>query len=381
MAHRSVLIFACCISLITWSFAQENELRLCDDKATKETMALYSNLHKIAKRGYIFGHQDALAYGVNWRYEEGRSDVKEVVGDYPGLYGWDLAGLERGSKKDINGIPFSEMKKYIRQGYERGGVITFSWHMDNPVTGRNSWDTTRLSLTKLLPGGACHSKYRDYLDRASEFLKNLKGEGGEMIPVIFRPFHELTGDWFWWCKHANSKDDFINIWRFTVDYLKNKKNLHHLIYCYNVADFEDEAGLMEYYPGDEYVDIISFDLYQKNGIDNEDFINLCQKRFKIMKAVTDRNHKLIAMAEAGYEAIPYAHWWTEVLDKALSGSNISYVLMWRNHGMQADKTMHYYAPYAGHASAQDFIEFYKKRETFFESDLHQFSMYKSDPAR
>jgi mannan endo-1,4-beta-mannosidase len=67
----------------------------CDKAATTQTAALCRNLKKLAAKGFMFGHQDDLAYGVNWRYETGRSDVKEVVGDYPAVYGWELGGWKR----------------------------------------------------------------------------------------------------------------------------------------------------------------------------------------------------------------------------------------------------------------------------------------------
>ena len=63
---------------------------LVDSMATPETVKLFNNLSKIAARGVMFGHQDDLAYGVGWWAEAGRSDVKEVCGDYPAVYGWDL---------------------------------------------------------------------------------------------------------------------------------------------------------------------------------------------------------------------------------------------------------------------------------------------------
>ena len=61
-----------------------------DRLATKETVNLYRNLKKLLDKGILFGHQDDLAYGVGWQYEEGRSDIKDVTGDYPAVYGWEL---------------------------------------------------------------------------------------------------------------------------------------------------------------------------------------------------------------------------------------------------------------------------------------------------
>src|SRR2546430_759984 len=99
-----------------------------DLKATKETVSLYKHLMQLRDKGFLFGHQDDLAYGVHWQYQKDSSDVKGVTGDYPGLYGWDLSGLESDHPNDIDGVPFKKMRELIKAGYQRGGVITFSWH-------------------------------------------------------------------------------------------------------------------------------------------------------------------------------------------------------------------------------------------------------------
>src|SRR5690348_6200595 len=93
-----------------------------DKNASAETVNLYNNLKKLSQKGFMFGHQDDLAYGVNWRYENGRSDVKEVTGDYPAVYGWELGGLEANAEKNIDGVPFKKMRQFIKDGYDRGGV-------------------------------------------------------------------------------------------------------------------------------------------------------------------------------------------------------------------------------------------------------------------
>lgn len=48
---------------------------------------------------------------------------------------------------------------------------------------------------------------------------------GELIPVIFRPYHEHNGDWFWWGKGVNSEEDYIKLWQFTVEYLRDEKDV------------------------------------------------------------------------------------------------------------------------------------------------------------
>ncbi|WP_348798734.1 glycoside hydrolase family 26 protein [Flavobacterium adhaerens] len=371
------LLFAFNAFSPSYSQANDTNLSLSDTKSTELTNLLYKNLSKTTQKGILFGHQDDLAYGVKWKYEAGRSDIKEVTGDYPAVYGWDLAGLEIKSDKNIDGIPFDKMRQYIIDGHKRGGVITLSWHINNPLTDGNAWDTTPKSLASVLPGGAQHEKYIKWLNTGIEFMLTLKDKNGDLIPILYRPYHELTGTWFWWCKNNGSPEEFKTLWQFTVDYFK-KKGLHNLIYVYNTADFNSKEEFLEYYPGDNYADILSFDKYQYNDPTKDNsFIESCQKQFGIMGQIAKEHNKLTAFAETGYEGVPYAKWWTDTLLKAIGDYKLSYVLVWRNHGWQEkEQKMHYYAPFKGQVSEKDFVDFYNLKNTLFEKDAAKLNLYK-----
>ena len=348
-------------------YAQQADTKnnlLSDTKATKETVNLYQNLNKSIDKGYFFGHQDDLAYGVKWKYEEGRSDIKDVTGDYPAVYGWDLGGLEYQKPNNIDGVPFKNIKKWIKETYDKGGISTISWHIDNPLTLKNSWDTTPGSFASILPNGAKHDLYKSWLDNAANFLSSLKGSDGKSIPILYRPFHELTGNWFWWCKNNASPEEFKQIWKFTINYLRETKKLHNLIIVYNTADF--------------MVDMISFDKYQyTDPTKDNSFVTDMHKQLQIMNEVSVEHNKPMAIAETGYEQIPYANWWTKTLTEAIGNYKISYVLLWRNHGwLENEKKMHYYAPYKGQVSEKDFVEFYNKENTFFQKDATKLNLYK-----
>ena len=372
------------VSLLLWVVSCYGQLpekkhhSLSDKNATPETENLYQNLILLQEKGFLFGHQDDLAYGVKWRYEEGRSDIKDVTGDYPALYGWDLGGIEHQKSNNIDGVPFKKMKNWIKEIYDRGGVSTISWHMDNPLTMKNSWDTTPGSLRSILPNGEKHQLYLSWLDQAAQFLGNLKGSDGKKIPILYRPFHELTGNWFWWCKNNATPEEFKEIWRFTIHYLRETKKLNNLIIVYNTADFKSKEEFLEYYPGDDVVDVLSFDKYQyTNPINDSSFITEVQNQLKIMNEVAVEHQKPMAIAETGYEQIPYENWWTKTLTEAIGNYKISFVLLWRNHGWQEqEKKMHYYAPYKGQLSEKDFIEFYNSPKTFFQKDITQENIYK-----
>lgn len=340
----------------------------CDKQATKETRSLFSSMQRLIGAGVMLGHHDDVAYGVGWKFAAGRSDIKGVTGDYPSVYGWDLAKIEHDSIHDINGIPFKLQKRLVEQVYERGGINTFCWHMDNPANGKTAWDTTMKTVKELIPGGSHHQDYVQNLDKAAKYLKGLKGRQGELIPVLYRPFHELTGNWFWWCKNTSSAEEFKTLWRFTIDYLRITKKLHNLLIVYSVADFNSQAEFMDRYPGDEYVDFIGFDNYCYKSIPDYKWnLNL---RLGLLDVIAAEHHKLACLAETGYEGIPAADWWTKTLLPVLSKYNTSYVLLWRNAN-----THHFYAPYPGQVSADDFRQFYINPQIMFQKRLTPLAVY------
>ena len=343
-----------------------------DPQATPATKALYAKLKTLSKDFTIFGHQDALAYGVGWRGDAGRCDVKSVVNDHPGVYGWDIAHLELDSSREIDGIPFADQRGFIREGYERGGIITLSWHARNPLSGGSAWDTTPGTVASILPGGSKHALYISWLDKAAAYINTLKDSKGNLIPILFRPYHELTGNWFWWCRNVCTPDQFKELWRFTVHYLRDKKQLHQLLYVYNTAGFDKEEIFMERYPGDDVTDLISFDNYQykTDPASRQQFIQSMRWQSEVISRIAEQKNKIAAIAETGLEAIPDPKWWTGVIWPIVKNLQIAYVLVWRNHGyMEKEKKMHYYAPYRGQASAADFRKFYRNPNILFEKKL------------
>jgi mannan endo-1,4-beta-mannosidase len=365
------------------SFAQEH--KLIDKEATPETKKLYQNLFKLLDKGIMFGHQDDLAYGVKWKYQEGRSDVYDVVKDYPAVFGWDLGHIEHKSKNNLDTVPFKKIKEYIKTVYDHGGVNTLSWHMDNPKTGGAAWENTK-AIASVLPGGENNKEYKKWLKRGAKFIKRLRGSDGKHIPILFRPFHELNGNWFWWGKESATAEEYKNLYKYTVDYLMNKQHVHNSIYIYNTNSFSTAKEFTERYPGDNYVDVMSFDNYQftpKNAKDSvvqaslQSFKKQVKNSLSILDSVSEAHHKLPTFAETGYATIPVANWWTATLWDVIKDYKLSYFLVWRNYGWQEkEQAFHYYAPYLGHPSVPDFQKFYNLKGTLFQSDVAKENLYK-----
>ena len=350
-----------------------------DAQATEETRALYLNLKQVAREHVLFGHQDDLAYGVEWWAEPGRSDVKEVAGSYPAVYGWEIGDIGTpGAETNLDDVDFDKMRGWIEEGYERGGVITISWHMDNLVSGGDTWDTTR-AVHALVPGGTHHEAFKDMLDQFAAFAKSLKVGTwswlgfGDHVPVIFRPFHEHTGSWFWWGKELSSPEDYKALWRFTVDYLRDEKDVHNLLYAYSPSFLDDPEEFWERYPGDDYVDIFGVDAYYSPqwGFGGGGVEPLTDLLSWLVRQAEERG-KVAALTETGYEGIPDSTWWTGTLLDAFddpTARGIAYVLVWRNANAERDRPGHFYAPYPGHPSAPNFVRFTDDPLIYLEDDL------------
>jgi mannan endo-1,4-beta-mannosidase len=334
---------------------------LVDSLATLETIELHANLQKAAARGVMFGHQDDLAYGIGWWAEAGRSDVREVCGDYPAVYGWDLGDIQ--NAENLDGVNFAQMISWIKEAHSRGGINTISMHLDNPVTGGNAWDNSPV-VTLILPGKSWNADYLKTLDRIAAFLNELKAANGTFIPVIFRPYHEHNHVWSWWGASSCTREEYITLWRMTVEYLRDQKGVHHLLYTISPQEFADADDYLERYPGDDYVDIFGFDYYK---LWDARFVPELGQRLGQLSVLAGNHGKIAALTEVGLDN-PYDTWWTNFLLAALKynedSKKVAWSHVWRNRDVD-----HHFAPYPGHRSAADFKVFYNDTLTLFESDL------------
>ncbi len=341
-----------------------------DPGATRETVKLYRNLLALQSGGMMFGHQDALLYGYGWFYEEGRSDVKEVCGDYPAVCGWELGHLELGDSLSLDSVRFDKIRSLLTEAFLRGNVNTISWHLRNPLTGGSAWDVTSAETVRsLLPGGEKHSLFMDYLDKLAGFLLSLRTPGGPFIPVVFRPYHEHTGSWFWWGRNLCTADDYMALWRLTVTYLRETRGIHHLLYAYSTDRFTTREEYLERYPGDDLIDIVAFDLYDR-GPGFPETLGNCAA---IVSQIAKEKKKIAAVSETGGPIARQTDWWTAVLLKTLEPFDLSWVLVWRNpHNNPAAA----FAPFKGHPSTADFLLFHDHPETLFLKDIAPLKLYR-----
>lgn len=364
-----LLVFASCKQKSVEASLPQRQL--VDKNATNATIKLYDDLFNRLDKGIMLAHQDDLAYGHLWYKEDGRSDVKDITGDYPAVIGWELGHVELGVEYNLDSVYFSDMKKYIKDTYRRGGITTCSWHGDNIVTGNTAWDCYQDNIVhSILPNGSNHAKYLTWLDRIADFFLDLKDDNGIYIPVVFRMYHEHTGDWFWWCSKQCTPDEYKNLWIMTVDYLKDKKNVHNLLYAYSPSRIKNEGHFLERYPGDEYVDIVAFDSYVqgKDAKALTSYKEEMERNLQIITTYAQKSGKMATIGETGLESVSDTTYFTQIVYPVISKYRISWILFWRN-AWERDKNDHYYLPFKGHPAESDFKKFVSQPTILMNKDI------------
>lgn len=305
---------------------------------------LKHRLERLSEKGIMFGHQDDPFYGLDWAYETDRSDIKDVCGDWPAVMGFELGGIEMGDAKNLDSVPFTRMHDEIIRHYERGGIVTISWHPRNPLTtieggglaGQKfpegtAWDVTDTTVVKnILPGGSKASLFQTWMQRVSDFLATLTTAEGEKVPIVFRPWHENTGSWFWWGEKLCSPDDYKALWNLLQDKL-TQDGFDNLLWAYSpgmAADLTQEKFL-ERYPGNDRIGVVGIDGYQWGT--KEDFQSQLDQNLKMLTQFCKANDKVAALTECGLKNLTDSTWWTSTILPGVKPYDISYFLVWRNY--------------------------------------------------
>lgn len=404
---------------------------LVDAKAIEATKNLYAYLKAVgASDSVIFGHQNDTHHKAGTKGDDfSNSDTKDVTGSIAGVVGIDVLSLTGNEASEWN-TPEAErianVADITRKAASEGALITLSAHMPNfelidqrvkafdaaggvgdkadtlgywttssgekqyNFSGYTPGTTTGNIVQRIMPGQDLNYLYTDYLDLIADYAKSVEGDG---ITILFRPFHENTGSWFWWGAAFCDEQAYINLFRYTVDYMKETKGVHNMLYVYGPGS--EAANVGEYsarYPGNDYVDMIGYDLYHSvpTQASEPGYLQSISKQNQILRDFAEKNNKLyaitetgvadknkqgkdIALKETGNEVMD---WYMQLLDQITKDGGISYFLVWANFSVNDG----YYLPYVvekkddgvlyGHEMLDEFIKFYNDERSVFATDMN-----------
>ncbi|WP_239618093.1 glycosyl hydrolase [Cohnella mopanensis] len=361
-------------------------INLVDPNATANTRSLFLYLNNTRGKQVLFGHQHATDVGITLTPSgDGlQSEVKNSVGDFPAVFGWDTLSLEGKEKPGVLGNfeqSRANLTESVRAVHKIGGIVTLSSHMPNFVTGGSFNDTTGSVVEHILPGGDKNAEYNAFLDNIALFANNVKDDNGNLIPILFRPFHEQNGGWFWWGAKTTSTSQYVEIFRYTVEYLRDKKGVHNFLYTFspNGTFGGAESSYMTTYPGDDYVDVLGMDQYDNQQTPGtEGFLNGLVADLKMISKLADSKGKIATFSEFGYSPAGMlttgnadTHWFTKLLNAIKSdpdAKRIAYMQTWANFGLGNNL----YVPYRNapnglgdHELLPDFIDYYNDPYTAF----------------
>ncbi|CAM5613243.1 hypothetical protein SGLAM104S_02782 [Streptomyces glaucescens] len=251
------------------------------------------------------------------------------------------------------------------------GINTLSAHMPNFVTGKNFYDTSGRVVSQILPGGTKHAQFNAFLDRIAKAVKGARRPDGTLIPVIFRPFHENNGGWFWWGAGHTTSAEYIEIFRYTVEYLRDTKGVRNLLYSYspNSSFGGDPTGYLKTYPGDGYVDVLGYDAYD-NSAGSDAWLQGLVKDLAMVARLAEEKGKVPAYTEFGEsgEEGRNPQWFTKLLGAIKAdplARRMTYMQTWANFGGSTRS----YVPTPGHALHADFVRYAQDPYTVFAGDL------------
>lgn len=363
------LLLSYCVGLLS-AFAQ------VDDNVTEKTITLYNNLKVVQNSNYfLFGQE----FFNSFKYSSGSahgdktySDSHEVTGAYPVVLGSDFHYYLDKSETEKN-----YHTEAVKWAYQQGFVITFDWHISARNTTSYTCNGSPVNLASNIANGNVNGDqdwYLAELDKVITIINNDLKVNGENIPIVFRPLHEMNGNWFWWGAACSglTPTDYRALYQLTVDYVKARTN--SVLFCWSPNSPINSNVLANYYPGDAYVDIVGLDMYEITADPFRQYIGA-------LVDFADVHGKVAVLSETGYRndtgnGDAAAKYWNDsvlpaiVNDPSGKALKIAWALTWINSSWS-----HPYVPHVASTSTakQSFINFKNSNHVVF-SDKAE-SMY------
>lgn len=348
---------------------------MVDKNASTETAALFYNLRNLGKSKTLIGQQDAFN---SFYQNSGSSDIKKTTGNDPSILGSDFMFITDKDNPNNNWYVQQENKiiQDTKDAYNKGIINTFCWHLREPYNEKSFYSADMTSeqrtdaFKSLLPGGKFNDWYKKKLDKVASVVSNLKDTNGKQIPIIFRPFHEFDGNWFWWGANYCTAEEYISVYRFTVNYLRDTKNVHNILFAFSPDNsYTTSSSYLSRYPGDDYVDVLGMDNYGDFDNKGTSGASLANSKLKLISDLAISKNKIAALTETGYRVTSTTpainNWFSTYLYDAITNNNlqIAYVMFWNN------TSSGYYVPTPGTSNVADFQNFTLKSKIILQNNI------------
>lgn len=245
-----ILLFSFCVILHTETFATEPANPNANGKV-RLILNYFSSLKSHTDHHLVSGQFIGYSGGVN-NYGVATS-IFNNTGKWVGIIGSDYVDWSNGQQ-----IKYNLTNPELIKAWKAGSLVALQVHMTNPANPNGGGlNDGGVDLNQLLvPGTDTYSRWHYEIDVIAAGLSQLQDSG---VVVLFRPFHEMNGSWFWW--GGKSTALFVKVWKQMFDYFTNTKKLNNLIWVFGPNMGSNPAS---YYPGNAYVDLTGLDAYTSN---------------------------------------------------------------------------------------------------------------------
>jgi mannan endo-1,4-beta-mannosidase len=257
---RILSALACCTALRILSPAKGAPAIPVTPNASPEAVQLLQFLYDISGKQTLIGQHAAPLVATT---QLGR--VFKLTKHYPAIFGQDFGFSAPGTWDGIN-YRQQLVDEAIRR-HDEGFIIVLMWHAvrpieDEPVEFESSVQgklTDQQWHDLVTPGTAVNERWKSQVDVIAWHLKQLRDAG---VPVLWRPYHEMNGKWFWWGQRRGD-DGYRKLYRMLYDRLVNFHHLNNLIWVFGANELTPGVDPYElYFPGSDVVDVLATDVYR-----------------------------------------------------------------------------------------------------------------------
>ncbi|MRN55605.1 glycosyl hydrolase [Paenibacillus monticola] len=243
------------VSDVEWQTAfRKLSMTPANPELVASARTLLKKLYALQGKGVISGQHDYLESP-----DEFSDKLKNTSGQYAALHGYELGAINNQSEQQMDIQRQGVVSSAIRW-YGTGGIVALSYHAPLPGTV-SAWSNVSMSLSNaefdkyITPDTTQYAALIGELDKIAVYLKRLSDAA---IPVLWRPYHEMNGGWFWW----GQKSNFLELWNIMYDRFTSVHKLHNLLWVWSPnAKNEWCDAPAGYYPGAGRVDILALDIY------------------------------------------------------------------------------------------------------------------------
>lgn len=225
--------------------------------ASEEASQLLNYLSNFSGKGILTGQHDYLESP-----DELNNKIKNTSGEHAVLHGYELGAITNQTKDTVAAQRQAVVDSAIKWSRE-GGIVAMTFHQSLPGTAPD-WSNVTKKLSQenfnayVTPGTPQYKSLMADFDELAIYLGELRDAG---VPVLWRPYHEMNGNWFWW----GDKDNFAELWNLMYDQLVNTHKLDNLLWVWNANAPNEWSGPYEaFYPGADKVDILAADIYNND---------------------------------------------------------------------------------------------------------------------